>query len=330
LPFLATPYFAIMAADFWLSPGDKDFNLGRLLFSVLDKFIYRQDKTEEPGFTDGHIYERIQTLEQIAFDCLLAPGSFTGTHRKMAGHYMNWYKLMEFVTSSAMRPYFVNKWIHAFFAAHFATRRENFSNDARRRFVAKNVKSLTPVKAAFVQLLQDLTGDDYSDLLSVDADIGQYFTEEERAWFSWGFEEKIARYYRDELGYDDVRSQYKPPYLGREIDVYAERKQGKRWDIDVVECKFRFPPYPKALSISELEQVHQTSKGVKQRRQQDLGDYGEQAKVNSVLITNAGGYAEEVLREAKSRRVKVYHVNMPANKFTARSRLTNNHIERKC
>lgn len=327
LEFLSTPYFAIKTAQFWNDPGNKDFNLGRLLFSILSNFIFRQEKREEIGFDEDILYERAELLERIAVDCMLTNSPLSKQHRTEARNSLEWYKSMEFIDLNPIAPTFTNKWIHGFFAAHYVTRGDIFSESQRYDFLEANIAPFSPLKAAFLQLLQDLIGLDYNQLIPKEVDLEQQFTESEKEWYSWGFEQKVRAYYEEQLGFK-VKTSFRPPFLNnREIDIYAEVEKGDRTIIETVECKFRFPPYPKSAQVDYLNQLYTTWEEVNREMHNTLERQGRSVKVTPTLITNGGEYPTEFVEQARQRKIRIYHVDLPLNKHTARSKLNKQQVQ---
>lgn len=332
LDFLSTPFFAVEAADFWSNPGDKDFNLGRLLYTLIDHLIYRQEKTEYHEHIYSAIGARVEALEQLAVDGLLSGGSLgIGKLGGLPDDYIEWYRFMEFITHDVIEPQFASKWLHGYFAAHYLTNHERYpSSDERKAFLTALLKNPFPTLSTCIVLLQDLTGENYLALLPDDEQFANSFTQGERDWLGWGFEQKVCDYIRESIVPNEISSPYTPPYLGKgEIDVYAvKQRTHNSQEIWVVECKFRFPRYPRQLKPDYLEQLRNYRTKVEEHIRPHAEQQGKTTRLKAVLVTNNTEFQESDIEFAKSHKLSLWNVRLHASHFTARSKITDQLVEK--
>lgn len=121
--FLSTPYLIRETARYWNDPGPKQINASRLLFTVFDSLINRQEKTEYRNLLNT----RVTKLEELAFDCLSTAGEVSKQQQTKYGEEsIGWFQHMGFISYSVSSPKFSNQWIHAYLVAHYLTRRDIF------------------------------------------------------------------------------------------------------------------------------------------------------------------------------------------------------------
>ena len=137
--FLSTPYLIRETARYWNDPGPKQINAGRLLFSVFDSLINRQEKTEHKNLLNT----RVTKLEELAFDCLSTEGEVSKQQQAKYGEEnIDWFQHMGFISYSVSSPKFSNQWMHAYLVAHYLTRRDIFPGyDDSIRSLLENVQS---------------------------------------------------------------------------------------------------------------------------------------------------------------------------------------------
>jgi len=333
LAFLSTPFFVYATADYWASPGSKEVNLGRLLFRVIEQLMYRQEKTEYSERAYALLTRRVFELEKLALETLPSDGIISkGQIDQLSEQDLRWFQQMEFISRSPAEPRFVSKWIHAYFAAHFLTRNEEFTGfDGRRLFLQSIIEPLTPLKYATVLLLQDLTEEDYLSIFPANVDLAHQFPQREIDWLSWAFEQKVAEYVRERFGFSDIRLSYQPSYLqgGGEIDVYAEKEGNRRKEIWVIECKFRLPAYPKPLRQKDVKQLIRNVKAVDNFWSEVAPEMGLSKKVVGMLFTNGDDQCpDDIARIVRRNNIELFYVALPAHKFTSRATVNANLVKR--
>jgi len=325
LDFLSTPYFLIQCADFWNQPGEGGFNIGRALLICIDRLIARQEKTEYTPDVVRVLHRRTLILEKLALDSLQEDDKLSNQIvESVTTEDMQWFQQMEFLARNPTEVKFTSRWIQAFLAAHYLTQSEQFaSSQDREEFLYQTIEKMSPTKATFLLLIRDLIDEDYTHLLSPEGDFESHFTQQYVDLYSWAFERKVEDYIRSTFGFQDTRHSYDPPYLRpNEIDIYAEKSDGKRREVWIVECKFRFPPYPKPIKGQFLEQLAKKRAAVVEYRRPRAENEGESLGVVSVLVTNGGNRCSpDLARLADQHKIQMFYVDLNPGKVFTRSKI---------
>lgn len=335
---VSTPYFAHEAANFWESPGQREFNLGRLLFFLLDNgLVERQVKTENRiDRIRERLRARVETLEYMAFRSIRTNGRVSPTLLRLCTEdsveeLEEWLFLMEFVERNGAELRWTNKWVQAYFAAHFLSRDDIAETKVKRVQLLVEPSSdaalrITPALTSTVFLLQDLTGEDYSsEFPEIWDELEASFSERERQMLTAEFERLVAHYIQKEHDFPpgNIECPFKPPFLQPyEVDVYAEKDEGNRRVIWVVECKLRFPRYPKNVKLEFMEQLQKHVDRVREVKSFRAHEDGKSLQLSAILATNGNGGNEHARSLAKQYNAEIWNFQVPATKLTGRISLT--------
>jgi len=121
------------------------------------------------------------------------------------------------------------------------------------------------------------------------------------------FEREVEYYLRQEHQYSRTRTKYKPPYLKREIDVYASRGDRKTV-ITVCECKLRLNKQP--ITVEEVEKFAEITKRIIEYEQQRAQSEGRQVIMHLWLVTNTSLVETHALRTAKRNKIEIMKANL--------------------
>lgn len=335
--FVATPYFALETVVFWREAGESDFNLGRLLYHLISNLIYRQRKTEYVDQIEAKMRKRLASVERLAFSSLETNGRLSSTAIQEEMNSIDdreleeWLHLMEFVARSTSESYWKNKWVHAYFAAQYLRNYENApTKEAQVELIQKCQPTVTLY--ATILLLQDMLGEDYSaDLGDFVSTLDRKISERERNLITWAFESAVTEFVKTIQEFDDVQISYQPLYLGDgEIDVYATRRRNNVREIWIVECKFRFPPYPCRLKQEHIDQLLKYKKQIYERESRIAREEGKALKLIAILATNGRQINEDAYKLARTYDIEIWDFDLPPEKFTRRTKLNTNQRERIC
>lgn len=125
---------------------------------------------------------------------------------------------------------------------------------------------------------------------------------------SYKFEQEVENFLRKEHGYVYSWCRYKPPYLGKELDVYAS-KGGKHVTITICECKLRLGDQP--ITEEEIQYFSNKTATVRQYEQQKANKEGKQVRIYLWFITNADKVEEEAIKLAKKNRIEIKRASIP-------------------
>ena len=323
--------------------SDEDFSLGRLLYALIDNgLIERQMKTENRDRIRTILRERVNLVEWLAFHSISNHGRITDDMMKATAiqndsvDLEEWLFLMEFVRREGSMLVWRNKWIHAYFAAHYLCRHEVAANRAERvamlrSLVQKDSMQLIPSTLPIVTiLLQDLSGEDFTaDLPEVFENLETQLSERERQKLSQDFEDRVAEYIRTKFMFQNVHVSFRPRYVGDgEIDVWATKQDGNKHVVWIVECKLRWPPYPKILQPNYVSQLKKYGELVREAESQ----YAEQNNwvlvFSAILATNGQDRSDVVTELARQNRIEIWDFVLSARKLTARVDLTKCEMKR--
>jgi len=127
---------------------------------------------------------------------------------------------------------------------------------------------------------------------------------------SYKFEQEVESYLRREHNYAYTCCRYKPPYLGKELDVYAS-KGGKNVTITICECKLRLGKQP--INEEEVEYFSKKTIALREYEQQKANKEGRQVSVHSWFVTNIDEVEEDAIKIAKKNRIEIKKANIPNN-----------------
>lgn len=341
--FVATPYFANEAASYWQDMSDEEFNLGRLLYALLDNgLVERQMKTENRDRIRTILRERVDLVEWLAFHSISNHGRITDGMMKttIVGHeivdFEEWLFLMEFVNREGSMLVWRNKWIHAYFASHYLSRHEVAAHRTERvailRSLASNdsIQLVPPILPIVTILLQDLTGEDYStDVPEIFENLELQLSERERQKLAQDFEYGVAEYIKTRLMFQNVRVSFKPRYVGDgEIDVWATKQEGNKHVVRIAECKLRWPRYPKPIRPEYVSQLKKYEGLVRNAER----EYAEQNNwvldFSAILATNGQDRSEKTVELARQHSIEIWDFAIPAQRLTARVDLTKCEMKR--
>jgi len=125
---------------------------------------------------------------------------------------------------------------------------------------------------------------------------------------AYKFEQEVENFLRKEHGYVYSWCRYKPPYLGKELDVYAS-KGGKHVTITICECKLRLGDQP--ITEEEIQYFSNKTATVRQYEQQKANKEGKQVRIYLWFITNADKVEEEAIKLAKKNRIEIKRASIP-------------------
>lgn len=341
--FAATPYFANEAASYWRDMADDDFCLGRLLYALIDNgLIERQTKTENRDRIRSILRKRVNLVEHLAFRS-------TENHGRITDDMMNatavrdeivdieeWLFLMEFVDREGSILVWRNKWIHAYFAAHYLSRHEVAANRSERvamlgSFVPNDsMQSVPPILPIVTILLQDLTGEDYSaDVPDIFENLEIRLSERERQKLAQDFEYGVAEFIKTKFMFQNVRVSFRPRYVGDgEIDVWATKQDGNKHVVRIAECKLRWPRYPKPIRPEYVSQLKKYGDLVRNAE----NEYAEQNNwvldFSAILATNGQDRSEKTVELARQHSIEIWDFALPAQRLTSRVDLTKCEMKR--
>ncbi len=125
---------------------------------------------------------------------------------------------------------------------------------------------------------------------------------------SYKFEKEVEYYLRQEHQYSRTLTRYKPPYLNREIDVYAS-KGDRKTVITVCECKLRLNNQP--ISAEEVEKFAETVERIREYEHRRAQSEGKQVMIRLWLVTNTSLVEGSALEVAKRSKIKIMKANLP-------------------
>lgn len=187
----------------------------------------------------------------------------------------------------------------------------------------QSIAAMSLTRAILLFLIRDLVDEDFTHFLS-DNEVENYFSERDKELFSWIFERKVGDYLKTHFELPDIRHSYNPPYLRpNEIDLYAEKSAGSRRTVWIIECKFRFPPYPKQIKEEFLHQLKKNTQLVIDDQRPKAESEGESLAPTSILVTNGGAScSQEIQVLAKKLKIQMYYVDINPAKAFSRSKIT--------
>jgi hypothetical protein len=132
---------------------------------------------------------------------------------------------------------------------------------------------------------------------------------------SYKFEREVESYLRRELQYTHSFCGYKPPYLLRQIDVFASKGDLKT-TITICECKLRLKHKP--IDIEEIERFSELAYAFRKHENKKAGKEGRRLTIYAWLVTNADSAKKEAVTLAKKNKIEIKHAEIPKG----RERLT--------
>lgn len=125
---------------------------------------------------------------------------------------------------------------------------------------------------------------------------------------AYKFETEVESYLRRELQYTHSFCRYKPPYLGRQIDVFAS-KGDQRTTITICECKLRFNNKP--IDYDEIERFSELANTVRKHEGEKAAREGRKVTTYAWLVTNADSAEEGAFVIAKKNKIEIKHAEIP-------------------
>ncbi len=247
-----------------------------------------------------------------------------------------WLFLMEFVIREGSMLVWRNKWIQAYFAAHYLSCHEVAANHADRVATLRSLvpdESTTPMPSTLpivTILLQDLTGEDYSaEVPEIFENLESDLSERERKRLTQEFESKVAEFVSKRHMFSNPQVSFRPRYVGNgEIDVFATKPHGNKHVVWIVECKLRFPPYPKPIEPDHIAQLKKYEKLVRSVEHSYAEQNNRVLEFSAILATNGQDRSETALELARQSHIEIWDFMIPALRFTARVDLTSCDMKR--
>ncbi len=331
LDFLATPFFVKECINYWNSSNNIDrLSQSRLISVLLNKLVFRQRKTEDSEHIDRILEDRIRVTEKVALDNMVGMAPLTASQIASLGDdNLEWLEQMEFISHNALGFEFSNRWIQAVFAARYLIKSEG-DYASKRAFIEGFIRPITKTKSAFIQAMEDLTGDSYITEVLEDRALIEKYSELESALLGLSFERLVGDYFRNEMGCQ-IEHSYRPNYLGdSEVDVFASRKRNEfHTDFYVVECKFRLPTTnDKRLKTGEVVQLREAWQLIDEEENSVAKKRSKTATIRPVLVIYDGVYPDEVVKQATEFGAEIWNVNLPIKRFLGRPKITKQHISR--
>lgn len=125
---------------------------------------------------------------------------------------------------------------------------------------------------------------------------------------TYKFEREVESYFRRELQYMYASCRYKPPYLGREIDVFASKGQ-QRTTITVCECRLRFNNRP--IDGEEISKFSELASNVRKYEKAKAAKEGRKVTIHAWFVTNADTVEKDAIVIAKKNNIKIKRANVP-------------------
>lgn len=125
---------------------------------------------------------------------------------------------------------------------------------------------------------------------------------------SYKFEREVESYLRREFQYTYSHCNYKPPYLGQEIDVYASKGESVV-TITICECKLRFNDRP--IDVAEIEKFCELASAVRDYEKEKATREGKRVTLHAWFVTNADSVEKEAATTAKGNKIKIKYAEMP-------------------
>lgn len=328
---LSNPYFVTLSANYWNDPGttSSDFRIGELLRWSLDRLITRQENTRYYERVHELLQERIAKLKRLSEASIWTAKPLVSTNIETSSEDIAWYQHMEFLRYDSMDYEFTNRWIQALYAALYV--RDSYENyEERYSHLKANIKSFSPPITALIQIIGDITAQDFTNLINDSSAIEQ-FTELEIALISHMFEKAVADYISSVHLFETHQS-WKPSFIGdREIDVYARKKRNEQHDdVLVVECKYRLPPLDSKYLIQkhELEQLARQFDLVNAHEQNHAKSISKTATVKAQLYVNGGSKVlPDVAKQAQELGIEIFVAEYPIDAFLKRSKLVQTKVK---
>jgi hypothetical protein len=125
---------------------------------------------------------------------------------------------------------------------------------------------------------------------------------------SYKFEREVESYLRREFQYTYSHCNYKPPYLGQDIDVYASKGEPVV-TITICECKLRFNDRP--IDIAEIEKFCKLASAVRDHEKEKATREGKRVTLHAWFVINAYSVEKEAATTAKRNKIEIKHVEVP-------------------
>jgi hypothetical protein len=125
---------------------------------------------------------------------------------------------------------------------------------------------------------------------------------------SYKFEREVESYLRREFQYTYSHCNYKPPYLGQDIDVYASKGEPVV-TITICECKLRFNDRP--IDVAEIEKFCNLASAVRNHEKEKATREGKRVTLHAWFVTNADSVEKEAATTAKRNKIEIKHAEVP-------------------
>jgi len=124
------------------------------------------------------------------------------------------------------------------------------------------------------------------------------------------FEKEVENYIKREYQYQNTQLNYKPPYLGREIDVCAS-KGTEKITMTICECKLKLGN--QAITSKEVERFAELSRIFHQYEQDKARKEGRQITIRSWFVTNTNLISENAAKIANKYKIKIMQAIIPTD-----------------
>ncbi|MBN1357567.1 hypothetical protein JW988_02250 [Candidatus Bathyarchaeota archaeon] len=128
---------------------------------------------------------------------------------------------------------------------------------------------------------------------------------------SYKFEREVESYLRREFQYTYSHCNYKPPYLGRDIDVYAFKGESVV-TITICECKLRFNNQP--IDITEIEKFCKLVRAVRDHEKEKGMAEGKRVTLHAWFVTNSDSVEKEAVTMAKRNKIDIKYAKVPKDR----------------
>jgi hypothetical protein len=118
------------------------------------------------------------------------------------------------------------------------------------------------------------------------------------------FEDAVKDFLIDRFRYQAI-SRYTPPYLRKELDVYAEKGIREK-EITICECKFRIPNSKQPVTIEELNKFKE-----KKRKIEKIEKAHANGRLNFWLVTNVDNFEKGLKKRAEKAHIEIRQAILP-------------------
>jgi len=125
---------------------------------------------------------------------------------------------------------------------------------------------------------------------------------------SYKFAREVESYLRRVYQYSNTSCGYSPPYLNREIDVYAS-KGDQRMTITICECKLRLDSQP--IDADEVMKFAEIANAFRDYEQVKAAKEGKQVKIHAWIVTNTDSVYGDAAKAAKENKLEIKKAVIP-------------------